>query len=299
MEGREAMKTRALLFAVLVVVGGGVFAQPPPKTRQVFASVLDQSGAPVLNLTNADFQVTESGATRAVVRVIPAAAMRITLLVDNSDAAAQPLTLIRGGLQAFLDAVPADQEIMLVTTGRNLRVRVPATVDHKKLKDAVAIIFGDNGSPNVLMASLLETFNRFISKTDDRWPVVVLLTTDGPEGSTGVNGVVFNKLAHDLQAKDAMVHAIVLALRGGGVEMDVAAALTQNTGGHLDTINTANALPDLMKALGARITDDAHHMAGQYQIDYISESTDPQPQIGVEVRGQNVRLVISASGRIR
>jgi hypothetical protein len=49
--------------------------------------------------------------------------MRIVLFLDTSDGAASGLTHLRAGTIAFLDALSPDDEVMIVTTGRQVRVR--------------------------------------------------------------------------------------------------------------------------------------------------------------------------------
>src|SRR5581483_1939651 len=115
--------------AVVVSIGTMLMAQPPSKTRRLFVSVVDGSNAPVQNLTTADFQVKENGVERTVVRAVLHQPLRLALMVDNSDGAAQAIAPLRTGVHAFLDAIPPEVEVILLTTGRQLRIRVPATTD--------------------------------------------------------------------------------------------------------------------------------------------------------------------------
>src|SRR5206468_498995 len=106
--------------------------------------VVDQRGAPVDGLTAADFQLTEGGVSRVVSHAGPASdPMRIALFLDTSDAAAAALTHMRAGAIAFLDALPPEDEVLLVTTGRQARVRVQPTTDRRKLKEAAGGLFTD------------------------------------------------------------------------------------------------------------------------------------------------------------
>ena len=47
----------------------------------------------------------------------PGDPMRIVIMVDNSQTPLDPLPQIRRGLQQFVDALPPNHELMLVTTG--------------------------------------------------------------------------------------------------------------------------------------------------------------------------------------
>ena len=71
---------------------------------------------------------------------------RIVLLVDSSSAMSPMLTHFRAALQAFLDAVPAQHEIALISTGGQLRIRVPPTTDRERLHNAVASFASEGGA---------------------------------------------------------------------------------------------------------------------------------------------------------
>ncbi|HEY1911376.1 MAG TPA: VWA domain-containing protein, partial [Vicinamibacterales bacterium] len=86
--------------------------------------------------------------------------MRIALMVDTSAATSGSITLIREGVVAFLDALPPEHEVLLVSTGRRTQVRVPPTTDRKKLKDSARGLSNDNG-PTPLIDGLLEIDGRF------------------------------------------------------------------------------------------------------------------------------------------
>jgi hypothetical protein len=145
------------------------------RTRQVFVNIVNQQGgAPVLDLGPADFEVTEGGGKREVLRAgLAQDPMRIALIVDTSDGASKALTDFRTGLVALLDALPPEHEVMLVSTGRQTRVRVPPTTDRRKVREAAAGIFSDGGA-TVLSDTLLEMDDRFFRKAEDRWPVIQL-----------------------------------------------------------------------------------------------------------------------------
>src|SRR4051812_47073393 len=207
--------------------------------RHIFVSVTDGKGATVEGLAAADFTVSEDGQPRVVSKAGPATdPMRIALMLDTSDAAAPALTHMRAGAIAFLDALPPEDEVILITTGRQMRVRVPPSTDRKKLKETAAGLFTD-GAGTVLMDGLLEIDDRFFKKADDRWPVIVLFTSDGTESSTGSREKEFMKWSPQLAPRGITVHAFVLKTpKGSGMPEIVAENLTNNSGGRYDVMNT-------------------------------------------------------------
>jgi hypothetical protein len=291
---------RTLLFALITLAFLGLPASAvgqnrqsqKGQTRRLFVSVIDQAGSPVLDLASGDFNVTEGGTARTIVRAgLATSPMRVALLVDTSDAASAALPHLRAGLIAFLDTLPPEHEVMLVSTGRQIRVRVQPTTDRKKLRDAAGSLFPD-GAGTVLMDGLVDIDDRFMRKAEDRWPVFVIFTSDGTESSAAAHEKEFNTWSQGLSARGASAHALVLKVKGSGVPDMVAMGLTRNTGGRYDMMNTSNALPDKLKALATQLAADHRQMATKYQLDYLSDSSTPGA-VDVGVGRSGVKLQTS------
>jgi len=281
------------VFVCTLAAGPAAQSKAPPKgrTRVAFVSVTDSSG-PVLTLGPADFDVTESGAKRQVVRAsLATTPMRVALIVDTSDGlAAAALNHLRAGLLALVDELSPDDEVMLVSTGRQTRVRVQPTIDRKKIKDAAGGLFADGGA-TVLTDTLLDVDDRFMRKADNRWPVFVVVTGDGTEGSAGANEKKFNEWIVALPTRPVEAHAIALKFRGGGMPEIVASHVAQAGGGIYEFMNTSNALPDKMKAIGARLAADRRAMSTKYEIEYLTDSADQKPiDVGVAKSGVTIQL---------
>jgi hypothetical protein len=286
----------AAAFATLALLPPPVHAQSKnagkTHVRHIFVNVTDAKGAPVEGLTAADFKVGEGGQPRDVTKAGPAKdPMRIALMLDTSDAAAPAQNHLRAGVLAFLDALPPEDEAILVTTGRQVRVRVPPTTDRKKLKDSANSIFADGGG-TILMDGLLEIDERFYKKADDRWPVFVIFTSDGTEGSAGAREKEFSTWTMGLAGRGVTVHAFVYKTPKGGQMPDIVAEnLTQNTGGHYDNMNTTTALPEKMKALAEQLALAQRNMSTWYQVDIQTDNNTAA--IDVAVAREGVRLQIS------
>ena len=89
----------------------------------------------------------------------------------------------------------------------------------------------------ILLSGLLEMYDRFLRNAIDRWPLMVIVTSDGEEGSAAVDTAKFTAAAQDMQMKDVIVHAVVLSVMGQGLEVQISNALTQATAGHYDSIS--------------------------------------------------------------
>jgi VWFA-related protein len=254
--------------------------------RLLFVKVLDQAGAPILDLGPDDFQVEHDGRVRPIVGArLATDPMRIALLVDNSDAAMRSLVHLRSALNAFLDALPAEHEVTLITIARQLGVRVEPTTDRVRLKEAADLVFIDSGSGTVLLDALLETDHRFMENAGGRRPVYVILTTDGSEASQTVGDEEFEAFSAGLVARGVTVHAFLNSTRGGGDQTDIAIHLTESTHGQYEAIAASTGLPDKLRDLAELMTEQQANVATQYRIAFTSDSTNPEAGVRIGVRG--------------
>ena len=185
----------------------------------------------------------------------PGGRSRIVLIVDSSSAVASMLTHFRAGLNSFLDALPGEPEIAIISTGGQLRIRVAPTTDRTKLR-AVADGFSSDGGGNSFLDTLLEADRRFLKSAADRRSIVVILTTDSGAAVAEVRVDAYNKFANDFQTRGGRAHAIVVRGVNSGMTTQIAENLTRNTGGYYDVVGIANALPKLMKILAEYVGAD-------------------------------------------
>jgi len=180
------------------------------------------------------------------------AATRIVMLVDTGAGTRNELAQVRRGISALVAATPEDQEIALITTGRNVQTRVPPTLDRKKLQNAIDSLLPGDG-PTPLMDALVEIDDRFMRRTGNRSPVCVIVTGDGSESSKLVEGEAFNRWLATLPGR-VVAHAIVLK-KGNGLAEVVAAAAVEASGGHFETVGTGVQLAARLQALGERLAE--------------------------------------------
>jgi len=308
--------------ALLLLVPVGVGAQKA-QTQTVYAHVVDSGGEPIKDLSASDFMVSQGTTPAKVTRTtyggLPE---RVVLLVDTSETMSNKLVNpLRAGLVTLIDGIPVDEDILMATMGRQLRLRVQpsekrtadqAAADRKKVRDTANSFFSDGGG-TVLLDSLTELNERFLAKNQDHQFVIVIVSTEGPESSSATHEDEFNKLVVELVNREIVVHAVLLAdssltIGGGvggpspsvgtsaGVQTIVALNLTQNTGGYLKTINTPTAFSDTLREVSARIREDHDALKDWYQIDYTMPSNAGRQVINVEVQRPDVRVELS-SGR--
>jgi VWFA-related protein len=252
-------------------------------TVRLFADVLDRTGKPILDLTATDFNVREDGVNCHVARArLATEPMRIALLVDNSDAALAFIKPMRSALAGFIDALPPQDEVALVTFGRQIDVRTPPTADRVKLKKSVASMTADEGSRTALIDSLLDAHKRFLHGVEDRWPVVVVVTSDQVEIARN-RQTDFNSLVRELQATQAIVHAVVFSAGDGLFTSTVTRDLARNTGGVHESVSGVTGLAEKLMAVAGRITADQRRMALRYEVEYVSSSVSREMNVEVGV----------------
>ena len=285
---------RAVLAVLAVLV---LFASPPLSAqrvqRRVYINARDGSGTPIRNLTGADFVLVENGVGREILRVTRAnGPMRIALVVDSSDAVSALLNNVRAGLNTFLDVLPGEHEITLITTGGQIRIRQPLTVDRQKLKTAAGL-FASDGGENSLIETMLEVDRRFLNGAPGQWPVLVIVTTD--QGTPWVSDNRFNRFVNDFLSRGGAAHAIVVHgdIRTSGIITEAVATVVEKTGGFYELMAISNLLPDKMKALAEHIDANYKAMSDWYELEYASDDRAQSAEIQVGTRREGVLLKMS------
>lgn len=204
---------------------------------------------------------TMAGATAIAIlmlgpTVTAARAMRVALLVDTSAATASAIVQIRAAVSAFLEALPPEHEVLLVTTGRRTQVRVPPTTDRAKLKGSASGMLSENG-PTALMDSLVAVDDRFMRKAGERWPVFVIITGDGSESSKEVEEKGFNRWIGELSQRGVSANAIVLKAASVGLPEAIASMLAQATHGHYAPLGLAGNIAQATTQLATQLAADA------------------------------------------
>ncbi len=185
----------------------------------------------------------------------PRGPMRVVLLIDSSVSMSPMLTQFRACLARFLEALPGDPELVLASTGGQLRVRQEPTTDRSKMQKAAAA-FASDGGGNMLLESLLEADQRFFRKAPDLRPVFVILTTDMGTSLGAARIDPYNRFVDGFLARGGRAHAIVIRGLDSGIVTQLAENLTQNTGGFYETVIAATAAPSLMELVASYVGAD-------------------------------------------
>ncbi|MFN7980849.1 MAG: VWA domain-containing protein [Vicinamibacterales bacterium] len=177
--------------------------------------------------------------------------LRVVLIVDSSTNMSSMLTEFRSGLHAFIDNLPDDVELALISTGGQIRIRLAPTSDKAKMEQAVSR-FASDGGANSLLDTLLESDRRFLKPAADRRPLFVLLTTDQPMlGEPPL--YAYNNFVKDFVRRRGRAHGIVIRGTNTGLISQIVENLTGNTDGIYHTLVVGNSLADHMKQVADEV----------------------------------------------
>jgi hypothetical protein len=225
--------------------------------RSLYVSALDEKGVPVSSLAPADIIVREDRVTREVLSIAPAnEPLQIALLVDNSQAADPYIRDYREALPAFINAIAADSrglkhQISIVTLAERPTINTEYTSDTTQLVNGARRIFAVSGSGNYLLDGVIE-ISQGIKKREFSRPVIVAITTEGPEMSDRL----YQAVLEPLRESGAAFHVLILGTPTNNSH-DRAMVLdrgTNETGGRYDTLLTGNALTERLRQVAAELT---------------------------------------------
>jgi len=286
------MTARRLSAATVLLAGLAalpVILQAQAQQRIVFASALDQKGAPVPGLGPEDFVIREDKVTREVLNVVPAREpMQVALLVDNSQAADPYVRDLREATAGFIrtigeDPTGARHEVAVITVGERPTINTDYTTDIERAIKGAQRIFAMPGTGAYLLDGIIET-SRGIRKRESPRPVIVAVITAGVD----LSDRVYQSVLEPLRESGAALHVVVVGrpVTTDNDRMMVLDLGTRDTGGRYDTVLTGTALTPRLKELATELTH-------QYKVTYARPQTLIPPERvtvsaarpGIQIRG--------------
>jgi VWFA-related protein len=256
------------------------------KPTDIYVSVVNGKGDPVTGLTAADFTVREDNVAREVLEARPATEpLTVALLVDDSQALNQDVSMFREGLRNFIQALSGKGEIALITFGERPVISVDYTTDTKKLEDAANRIFPRPGSGAYLMDAIVEV-SRGLQKREAKRPVIVVLMLEDVEFSTRY----YQQVLDEIDKSRATLNVVALGQPEPNTQDEirnrnmVVAEGTARTGGRRDQVLAATGIPGKMKQL-------AEELINQYVVTYARpEALIPPEKVSVSVSRPGVTV---------
>ncbi len=305
---RPTNTTRLLLVASLLVspVGRGILQAQDE--HQIFLSLVDRSGAPVTDLALDEVTIQEDGQPRDTLRIEPVDwPTKLTVLVDNSQATSNALVQLREGLRGLFEELPAGVEMSLLTLAPQPRWIVRPTRDRQKVIESIGLLSPDSGAAKFL-DGLVEAGNRIAKDEGEHFPVILIVGSDGIEGSSVIERDI-DRLARQMVQHAVTLHVVMLARGGrrtlnntGANQVQVGLGLTQMTNGRYENIAASTRLMTLLPEFGRQIGDSHVRQSQQYRITYsrprISYAKPSGPQITATTTRPGLTGVLTYDGRI-
>jgi VWFA-related protein len=262
--------------------------------RIVYASVLDQAGAPVTDLAVRDFVVRENNGEREVLRVAPSSEpLDLAVLVDTSQAVEPFITDLRRGITEFLKAIGPRHEVALIGFGERPKALVEYTRDLKRLTDGANRLFAQSGSGAYLMDALIDV-SRGLRKRETARRSIVVIASEGPEFSSRFSRDVLD----EARESGARIDVFLITER---LASDLSASTSFQDQTALEREMTLSEAPritggrreDLVSSLGlgARLRELANELNNQYRVVYARPSTlIPPTSIEVQMTRPELRV---------
>ena len=239
---------RVLLAAALGLgLATPVVVAQAPKQIQIFASVLDGTGAPAKSLDIRDIHVTEDGVDATVTKVEPLDwPVKLQLLLDNGvglgEGSIQPL---KAGVQALLAAMPLNLEVTIVGTAPQPRFLARATNDRTAMQQGIELLGSDRGVGR-FVESLLEATQRIERDASDFFPIIISVATTSGDRDMKERDV--ERIMALLAARPTTVHVVLY------------------TGGTYESINNATRLASLLPEIGRTVAAAVERHRQQFRI---------------------------------
>jgi hypothetical protein len=259
------VRRRSLALAFAVVAAATVAAQSPGSTTlQFYVSATDASGRLVDDFNPLDIAVSENGVDQTIARVerVPVP-IKLTIAIDNGIESARMLSSYRVGLRRFIDALPLDMEVTLITTAPQPRMVVKPTTNRAELLRGVTLFAPEMERPR-FSDTIVEFSQRLQKERGDRdappyAPVLVMISTGAIEARS-YEARVIDKAIDFLAQRRARVNVVMLTTHlhnaqdpsavDNNLQGSLAGPLTKLTNGRYEQLAMANRLETLLPEWG-------------------------------------------------
>jgi Ca-activated chloride channel homolog len=246
---------------------------------EVYATVTDRQGEPVIGLTAADFHVAEDG----VAQTISAFAagefpLAVAVGVDRSFSMAgkaNRLAVAKTAAGAFVRELRAEDQVMVMAIGSETSVVAPLSADHEQARAAIERLDAWGTTPlyDATLAAL-----EAVQHAKGRRALVLL-----SDGTDRYSAVTEANLVEQARRRDVLVYPIAI----GGTRPPVFAELATATGGRSFFARDPRELAPALAAI-------ARELRFQYLLGYVpahrgEESSWHSIEVTVDRAGARVR----------
>ena len=298
---------RLKLLATIAGVGlfSALLAAQNNKQIQVFASILDGTGAPAKTVEAGDLKLMENGADAKVTKVEPVNwPVKVQILLDNGiGLGSQNIQQLKNGVQALLQPLPENLEVTLVSTAPQPRFLARPTTDRAAVQKGLDLLATDSGAGR-FVESLNEATQRIEKDKGDYFPVIVTVGT--MSGDTNVRESDVKAMMKRLETRPTTVHVILFnsggtSASGGANQTQIGISVTQYTGGKYESINSAQRIQSLLSEWGKEVSTMVERQSHQFRVtaDRPAGASGDIGKISMGAKSPLVLAGLSFDGRVR
>ena len=295
------------LLAVLGVIAASFWLSNQVVQAQeqvLYLSIVDSSGTPITDVDENEIVVQWDGEdTETLEFEQPGWPLRVTVFIDNSNAAILAVPQMREGLRAFLAELPGEVEVGLATIAGRAQWVAEHTADRAELERGIGLIVPNTGSSADFLDALIEEGGRLDDDNDrEYYPVIVMLSADGVEGSSSQQGR-FDEMVNRMIMNSAEVHTLFFVSgQGSGaaaIQVQIGEALAQNTRGSFERFAAASGFVNLLTELARDLANKHRMVSNQYRVTYRQpRNPSAQPAIGVATTRDGLNLIPTLDGNV-
>ena len=241
-----------------------------PRQIQIFAGVLDSTGAPAKSLDISDVHLMEDGADATVTRIERVDwPVKLQLLLDNGvglgGGSIQPL---KAGVQGLLAALPGNLEVTIVGTAPQPRFLTRATTDRAAMQQGLDLLASERGAGR-FVESLAEATQRIERDKTEAFPVIISVATTSGDRDMKESDV--ERIMARLAVRPTTVHVVLYTggpqgASAGTNQFNVGISVTKYTGGTYESINNATRMASLLPEIGATVAAAVERHRRQFRI---------------------------------
>ena len=299
------MRLKLLATIAGVSLFSALVAAQNSKQIQIFASILDGTGAPAKTVEAGDLRLMENGADAKVTKVEPVNwPVKLQILLDNgAGLGSANVQHLKNGVKALLEAMPENLEVTIVSTAPQPRFLTKPTTDRAAMQKAMDLLAPDTGVGR-FVESLNEATQRIEKDKGDYFPVIISVGTTAGDANVRDNDI--NQLNKRLEARPTTVHVIIFnngsgSASGGANQTQVGISVTKFTGGKFENINSPTRIAPLLSEWGKEVATMVERQSHQFRVT-ADRPAGVSGDIGKISMGAKSPLVLSGlsfDGRIR
>ena len=243
----------------------------------IFATIKDDAGNFVMNLTKDDFRVYEDDQLQDVqiFEKQDKVDSSIGILMDTSGSMVDILPYMKRGIRDFTRVLPKNDEFFVVSFGTSVKLVHTSSQPQKHLEDAMVPLraFGTSSLYDALLYSMTRV------EKSERPRKALIVFTDGNDNGSNIS---HGRVVEEVQSSAILLYFIAI---GSPILVDshTLEPLSEISGGRTLYVSKQEAVSPILDQIRAEL-------AQQYYLAYYTTRRAGFHKLRVEVPGRNVRI---------